>query len=171
MNKFAENMCEASDLADVGGSVRTEARVRHDFNTHKTIEAHLDDPASEDDHLLRNAIWTFVLCYAFEQQYGDLGFLQHVYYPRLNPRDLTSEVADSKLNDHPIIVRIPIVNMYAVCNTGQTIIGVFPDMLSAFLVWCDLVEREYRCRIRHQTTQQWTDLTSLRSKINKHTLQ
>ena len=168
VNKYAQNYCEVEALGDVGASLRTETLARPEFHAHKTIEAHLE--ASREDQFLQNTIWTFVLAYMFEQQYGDLNFVEHVYYPRINPRDLLDDCGcecSSQINEHPIIVRTPIVNKYVVCDSATTVIGVFEDILSAFLVWEHLLSEGYRSRIRHQDTHQWTDLSTIRSKIER----
>jgi len=172
VNKFAQNYCEIEGLADVGASLRTETIARPEFHAHKTIEEHLQACQEEENENLglRNSIWIFVLSYMMEQQFVDLDFVNHIFFPRLNPRDFEpcSPVV-SKIDTHPIITRIPIQNDYVVCSDQDTVIGVFDDILDAFLVWYHLLSQSFQTRLRHQTTLQWVDLSPVGSQIKRHT--
>ena len=164
VNKYAQNYCEVEGIADVGASLRTETIARPEFHAHRTIEEHLE--ANADNRSMLNTIWIFVLSYMMEQQFTDLNFVDHIFYPRLNPRDFEpNSQPQSQLGTHPIITRIPMQNDYVVCEDQDTVIGVFDDILDAFLVWYHVLKAKHLTRLRHQTTNQWIDLSSIDSKI------
>jgi hypothetical protein len=172
VNKFAKNYCEVETLCDFGGALRVESLPRLDFQKYKTIDDLFDEFLEAEPRMMRNALWVFALSYMLEQQHGDTLFVQHVFFPRLDPRKLTPENLPAQ---HPIICRVPISNAYVVVyrdgeegsGGGSTRgVGPFNCVLDAFLTFLDVLATKFRCRLRHQRSGLWVDLSAIQRKID-----
>lgn len=160
--KYAEAYCKTEALMDIGGTMRTETVVTPEFGKYKQIEAFIEDASS--NQILLNTVWCFAMSYILEQSFMALQFVHTIYRPRLEPKFL-----EGNMFSHPLIVRIPIINNFAVLSERNKCIGVFSDLFDAVLVWFWVLKTHYRARVRHQESNLWIDLSSIQTKIERFT--
>ena len=169
VNKYARNYCLVEEIVDVGQTVRTERRERLEFGAFKVIDDVFEkfgggcENKNKNKALILNTLWTFSISYLLEQKHGDTRFVQHIFQPRIDPRELLG----STPLQHPLLCRIPVRNVFVVLLDRQTCYGPFPDILDAFLVWLFVLERDWKTRLRHQTTGLWVSLAGLYRKTTE----
>ena len=149
--KFEAFYHEVEQAVDVGRPIRIGRLQRLDFDQYKQI----DELFEHSDPVIVDAAYKFALHYVLEQQCSSLPWTDFVCFERIEPRRLWSKWAATV----PKIVRVPILNVYALLYADAT--TLFDHPLDAWIAWLYTVRDECQGKVRHPESGLWVSFGKL----------
>ena len=161
VRKWVRNLAQVAALADIGKSLPN--RVSQVDSTDQNCKS-MDEVMERcsDNPFTMETVWCFALSYTMRQFCSDLDFVDYLYIPRLDPKELLNP----KPLAHPLILRIPLENKYVVLIDRTTCVGACASIGDAFLIWLWYLHDRHSDRVRHQKYDTvWQSLNTLRTNI------